>query len=183
MLHIFGIILGVLGSVICIIGTKTREDHDKSILFLAGSVFLMVMAIINGRPFFIGMEVLITAGCLLQLTTVSTRNKSIFWAVASVSMVIALTSIGEVRSSLDVAGMIGLLVLALGYATLKADLYMSASIILAGYSFAQFYFVGGSDNIIFGILNIWFAQSAYQDTQDKLKEDLAHARGLASDTE
>lgn len=183
MFEIFPLAFGIVGSVICVFGTKARDDHDKSVLFLLGSCCLLAMAGIKGRPFFIGMEVLIVSGCLLQLTSVSTRNKSIFWAVASVSMIIALSSMGEVKSALDVAGMIGLLVLALGYATLKADLYMSASVILAGYSFAQFHFVGGGDNIIFGVLNVWFAQSAYQDTQNKLQESLAQATAPISDTD
>jgi hypothetical protein len=167
MLNLIALVLGIIGSVICVIGTKAKDDRDKSILFLAGSVLLLAMALINGRPFFIGMEVLITCGCILQLTELPTATKARFWLLGSMAMVFGLFSIGEVRGLLDIIGMIGLLTLALGYATLKADIYMSASLVLASYCFAQLFYQGGADNFIFGALNIWFAQSAYEDSRSK----------------
>lgn len=162
---------GIIGSIILVVGAAWKDGGDvskptqsiKNWLFAVGAFVMLIfatMGYLNGGPiFFVILEILVLIACILMMTTWNDRLKTAILAVAGTGLLI--WSLYEFNDQKIILFVLGLIVVALGYAfqmgTLRRSVALTAgSILIAAYSFLEPNWIFFGLNLVFGLFSGYY---------------------------
>lgn len=151
--------IGVIGLLCAIIGNMYPATMLQKHLYLGGGVLLMVSALIEKQEYFIALEVVVIVCALLAYLPDHGTLKMAVPLLLSLFSVGYLYYRGLLKSPASLLGVVGLVFLGLGYATLNPVIYLIGGIALTAYS-AISYYQGVKIALLWAILNAIFSFTA-----------------------
>lgn len=153
------VLIGVVGLLAAIIGNLYPETMLQKHLYLAGGVLLIISALLEKAEYFITLEVVVIVCAILAYYPGHAELKMAVPLVLSLLSVVYLYSRGLLGTMLSHLGIVGLVLLGLGYATLNPHIYLAGGLVLTVYSAAS-YFKGVNIAMLWAILNAVFSATA-----------------------
>ena len=171
------LLTGIIGSIILAIGAAWKDSGDiskptqsiKNWLFAIGAVVMLIYALMGyfngGGIFFVILEILVLVSCILMMTTWSDRLKTIILAVAGTGLVI--WSLYEFNDQKIILFVLGLVVVALGYAfqmgTLRRSIALTVgSILIAAYSYLEPNWIFFGLNLVFALFSGYYVLAYFR---------------------
>ncbi len=157
---------GILAMVLLIIGILQQPSSlPQKSLFLVGSVLLAAVAYLNKQTMLLSLQVIIVIGSALAFIQLGGAQKYGILAMASILAIIYLISIKNFKKDpWSIICTLGLILIAVGYVTdatvnpLFFGLSLGlGSVLVALYSFMDYYFQKDHVAVIWFILNLVFA--------------------------
>lgn len=158
--------IGLIGMLILILGVFTQPATLlQKVLFLVGALILAIVALKNNQKMLFVLQILITFGDILAFSNLGGMLKYAILLGAAVVGIGYLVFIKYYQKDiLGLVGTLGLLLLALGFATDATTqpvyfgfLLGSGALIVALYALVDYYYHKNNIAIIWVILNIIFA--------------------------
>ena len=162
---------GIIGSIILVVGAAWKDGATNTLptqsiknwLFAIGAVVMLLYAFLgyqNGGPiFFVILEILVLFSCILMMTTWNDRLKTILLGIAGTGLLTwSLYLFDDKKIILFV---LGLVVVALGYAFKMGSLRRSValtlgSVLIAWYSYLEASWIFFGLNVVFGLFSGYY---------------------------
>lgn len=162
---------GIIGSIILVIGAAWKDgtEHSKPLhsiknwLFAIGALTMLLYAVLGyqkgGPIFFVILEILVLFSCVLMMTTLKDRLKTILLAIAGSGLL--AWSLYLFNDKKIILFVLGLVVVALGYAFQMGSLRRSValtlgSILIAWYSYLEASWIFFGLNLVFGLFSGYY---------------------------
>ncbi|MGE3920740.1 MAG: hypothetical protein AB7F64_07370 [Gammaproteobacteria bacterium] len=154
------LILGILGMLLCIYSNLLTSGSllQKTNYFISSSL-LMSAALLERQMFFIILQIVILGGTIAAFMPFGPGIKAILPIALSIAGLSYLVKLGSLKEFYAIAGCIGLVLLAAGYAVSNPFIYFFGGLLLSYYSFVS-YHRGVSIALLWAILNAFFTVTA-----------------------
>lgn len=162
-----GVSLAIIGSVATLMGRRFNSPEQRKLqmhCYLWGAIFLCLGAVLERAMILTAFEVIVVIGCIIQFTQLTKRAAAllIFVAVIVVTATLILFSNWPIFTFASV-GYLGLLAIALGFATNSNRWLLAGSGIMSFYSGTNALLLYSGLSAIFCLLNsIFFIITARQ---------------------
>lgn len=127
-----------------------EDSRSRRALFLGGAILLLISSILARHGYFISLEILVVSGCASAFIAGYRRAKRILFAIAGA---VVLVLVADLSSLTDILGGVGLVAVALGYATTAPIWYALGSLAVGTRAWIEF----GNEPLVlpavFGLLN------------------------------
>lgn len=171
-------LVGIIGSIILVIGAAWKDGaidtkpikSIKNWLFAIGAVIMLLFAFldysINAGPiFFVILEILVLIACILMMTTWKDQLKTVILGIAGTGLL--AWSLYLFDDNKIILFVLGLLIVALGYAfkmgSLRRSVALTAgSILIAWYSYLEANWIFFTLNLVFGLFSGYYIWDYFQ---------------------
>lgn len=153
------LLLGILGMAIACYGNLLPFSVAQKICYFVGALLLLLSSILEKQLFFIVLQIIIASGAGIALLTIPPSYKAAFPIVLSILAIVYFVKQRQLQDKVMSLGVLGIAVLAAGYAITKPSVYFLGASLLMVYSFLS-YHKGVKIALLWAVLNAVFAITA-----------------------
>jgi hypothetical protein len=135
------------------VGATLKVGLTQKVLFLVSGIVMLCAAVIDGSKYYTGLEIIIVTSCVLAFLSIPRVMKLIIPIILCLIILFWLFNQNEITNFQQLFGALGLVIVALGFATSFQLYYLFGSLIVMIFSIAKYLDTQNSLALVFALLN------------------------------
>lgn len=157
--RVFNLSIGAVGMLLATYANLLTPNLTQKWCYFIAALALLVSSVLERHKFFAILQIIVVAATAIAFTSFSLWTKAALPVSLSILSIVYFIYTGECKDRLTAFGCLGILLLAIGYATINPIAFLFGALVLMIYSYTSFQ-RGVTIALLWAILNAMFSITA-----------------------